>query len=75
MRKIGGAGRKGNSAVVLDCWCLSVCVLVAQPCPTLCDPMDCSLPRFSIHDILQARILEGVAFSSSRGFSQPRDGT
>ena len=31
---------------------------VAQSCPTLCDPMDCSLPGFSVHGILQARILE-----------------
>ena len=32
-----------------------------QLCPTLCDPMDCSLPGFSIHGILQARTLEWVA--------------
>ena len=36
----------------------SVMVLVAQLCPTLCDPMDCSLPGPSVHAILQARILE-----------------
>ena len=35
-----------------------VCVLVPQSCPTLCDPMDCSLPGSSVHGILQARILE-----------------
>ena len=35
---------------------------VAQSCPTLCDPMGCSLPGFSVHGIFQARILEGVAF-------------
>ena len=40
-----------------------------------CDPMDCSLPGSSIHEILQARILEWVAISSSRGFSWPRDWT
>ena len=34
---------------------------VAQSCPTLCDPMDCSLPRSSIHGIFQARVLEWVA--------------
>ena len=36
-----------------------------QSCPTLCDPMDCSLPGFSIHEILQARVLEwgAIAFS------------
>ena len=35
---------------------------VAQSCPTLCDPMGCSLPGFSVHGIFQARILEWVAF-------------
>ena len=34
---------------------------VAQPCQTLCDPVDCSLPGSSVHGILQARILEWVA--------------
>ena len=48
---------------------------VAQLCPTLCDPMDCSLPRSSIYGILQARILEWVAVSFSRRSSQPRDCT
>ena len=40
-----------------------------------CDPMDCSLPGSSIHRILQARILEWVAISFSRGSSQPRTRT
>ena len=40
---------------------------VAQSCLTLCDPVDCSLPGFSIHGILQARILEWVTISFSRG--------
>ena len=48
---------------------------VAQSCPTLCDPMDCSPPGSSIHGILQATILEGVAISFSRGSSWPRDRT
>ena len=48
---------------------------VAQSCPTLCDPMDCSLPDSSIHGILQARVLEGVAISFSGGSSRPRDRT
>ena len=53
-----------------------VCVCeVAQSCPTLCDPVDWSLPGFSIHGILQARILEWVTISFSRGSSQPRDPT
>ena len=49
------------------------CVLVAQSCPTLCDPMDCSLPGFSVYGILQARIPEWIAILFSRGTSQPRD--
>ena len=48
---------------------------VAQSCPTLCDPMDCSLPGSSIHGIFQARVLEWVAIFFSRGSSQPRDRT
>ena len=48
---------------------------VAQSCPTLCDPVDCSLPRSSIHGIFQARVLEWVAISFSRGSSWPRDWT
>ena len=48
-------------------------VLVAQSCPTLCDPMDCSLPASSVHVILQARIPEWVAIPFSRGSSWPRD--
>ena len=39
---------------------------VAQSCPTLCDPMDCSAPGSSVHGIPQARILEWVAMPSSR---------
>ena len=48
---------------------------VAQSCPTLCDPVDCSLPGSSVHGILQAWILEWVAISFSRGSSRPRDWT
>ena len=40
-------------------------VLVTQPCPTLCDPLECSPPGSSVHGILQARILEWVAISFS----------
>ena len=40
--------------------------LHAQSCPTLCNPMDCSLPGSSVHGILQARILEWVAIAFSR---------
>ena len=38
---------------------------VAQPCPTLSDPMDCSLPGSSVHGIFQARVLEWVAIAFS----------
>ena len=48
---------------------------VTQSCPTLCCPMDCSPPGSSIHGIFQARILEWIAISFSRGSSQPRDRT
>ena len=48
---------------------------VAQSCPTLCDPMDCSPPNSSVHGILQARILKWVAISFSRGSSRPRNQT
>ena len=47
--------------------------MFAQSCPTLCDPMDYSLPGSSVQGIFQARILEWVAISFSMGFSQPRD--
>ena len=49
--------------------------LVTQPCPTLWDPLDCSPPSSSVHGIFQARILEWIAISSSKGSSQPRDQT
>ena len=62
--------------------CIHLCIwfvwyikLVAQSCLTLCDPMDCSPPGFSVHGILQARILEWVAICFSRGSSWPRDQT
>ena len=48
-------------------------VLVAQSCPTLCDPMDCSPPDSSVHGILQARILEWAAIPFSRRSSWSRD--
>ena len=46
-----------------------------QLCLTFCDLMDCSLPGSSVHGIFQARILERVAISSSRGSPGPRDQT
>ena len=50
--------------------CACVCVLVAQSCPTLCDPIDCSLPASSIYRILQARRLKRVVIPFSRGSSR-----
>ena len=52
--------------------CVVVVVLIAQSCPTFCNPMDYSP---SVHGILQARILVWVALPFSRGSSQPRDQT
>ena len=52
--------------------CVCVCV---QSCPTLCDPMDFTLPGFSVHGILQARIMKWVAIPFSRGSSLPRNQT
>ena len=49
------------------------CVLVAQSCPTPCDPMDCSPPGSFVHGVVLARILEWVAISSSMGSSPPRN--
>ena len=51
------------------------CYLVTKLCPSLYYPMDCSLPDSSVRGISQARILEWVAISSSRGSSPPRDPT
>ena len=52
-----------------------MCYASAQSRPTVCDPVDCNPPGSSVHGIFQARILEWVASSSSRGSSQPRDQT
>ena len=50
-------------------------VLITQSCRTLFDPMNCSLPSSSVHGILQARILEWVAISFSKGSCQLRNQT
>ena len=44
---------------------------VTQSCPTLCDPMDCSLPGSSIHGIFQARYWSGLPFPSPGGLPDP----
>ena len=54
---------------------ISIVSSVPQLCPTLCNPMDCILPSSSVHGIFQARVLEWIAISFSRGSSQPRDQT
>ena len=52
-----------------------MCAISLQSCPTLCNPMNCTLSGSSVHGILQARIWESVAMPSSRGSSPPRDWT
>ena len=52
----------------------SLCTKLLQSCPTVWDLLDCSPPGSSVHRVLQARILEGVAMSSLRGSSRPGDG-
>ena len=72
---------KENVHVIWFCYSLTYYTLdimkseVAQSCPTLCDPMDCSPTDSSIHGIFQARVLERVAISFSRGSSWPRGWT
>ena len=57
------------------CCAVLCCAKLLQSWTTLCNPMDCSLPGSSVNGILQARILEWVANSFSRGSSWPRDQT
>ena len=68
------AGRnQGNITEALRSY--HCCCLLTKSHPTFCDPVDCSLPDSCVHRISQARILEQVAVSSSRGSSPPRDRT
>ena len=67
-----------NTVLVLSIYKLTYEVKwieVAQLCLTLCDPMDCSLSGSSVHGIFQARVLEWIAITFSRGSSQPRTWT
>ena len=64
-----------KSAASLYLLCVFVCVLATQSCLNLCDLMDCSSPGFSVHGLLQARILEWVAIPFSRRSSQPMSPT
>ena len=74
---LGAKRRAGIETTDQDFRCHFNCVgaKLLQSCLTLCDPMDCSLPGSSVHEILQARTLEWVAMLFSRGSSRPRDGT
>ena len=63
-----------NKDILCMYTCVCVCVCThTRSCPTLCDPMNWSQPCSSTHGISQAKILDWVASSSSRGSSQPRD--
>ena len=66
---------QNNSCCRITSGSLATESMRAQSCLTLCDPMDCSPPGSFVHQISQARILEWVAISSSRGSSRPRDWT
>ena len=67
--------RKQNSILMVQLWKKESESEVIHSCPTLCDPVDCSPPGSSVHGILQARVLEWVAISFSRGSSRPRNWT
>ena len=64
-----------SEAECLVHWRACVCVKSLQLCPTLCDPMDHSPPRYYVHGILQGGILEWISAPFSRGSSWPRDQT
>ena len=74
---VSQSNTKEQQALQKTAWycCYCCCSLATKSCPTLCDPMDCSLPFSSVHGILQARILQWVAISYSRGSSEPGDQT
>ena len=63
------------SAFNYHCYFIHVLSELSQSCPTLCDPMDCSLSGSSVHGIFPARVLEWIAISFSRGPSRPRNQT
>ena len=72
-------GRVGRVSIALEAenarYLAWLCAQLLSHVRHFCDPMDCSLPGSSVHGILQAKILEWVAISFSRGSSQPRDQT
>ena len=65
---------KFSPALICVCVCVCACVHV-QLCLILCDPVNCSPSGSSVHGIFQARTLEWVAITFSKGSSQPRDQT
>ena len=67
---LASAGRFFTTSITKEAVCAKL-LSCGQPC----DPMDCRLPGSSVHGIFQARILECVAISFSRGSSRPRDWT
>ena len=66
---------ESSELAVCLCACVCVCVLVTLSCLTFCDPVDWRPPGSSVHGILQARILEWIPISCSRGSSWPSDWT
>ena len=63
-----------NNFYFLFIYRICMCAKSVQSFPMLCNPIDCSPPGSSDHETLQARILEWIAITSSKGSSQPRDG-
>ena len=74
-RTLGICNRSHGKSQGTSVYWMCCCCLVTKSCPTLADPMDCSPPGSSIHRISQARILEWVSSSSSRGIFLIRDWT
>ena len=73
---INNSNVKFNKSNFKRYWCITLSESeVAQSCLTLYDPMDCSLSGSSVHGIFQARVLEWIAISFSRGSSRPRNRT
>ena len=68
-----GTKEPPSPLITVSCYLQVLKVLAAPLCPTLWNPMDCSPPGSSVHEILQARILVWLAISFSRGSSQCRD--
>ena len=71
---VGSANAQSCDTKQSHCSLRCVC-LKSLSCLTLCNPIDCNPPSFSVHGIFQAEILEWVAIPSSSGSSQPRDWT